>query len=60
MSQLRNKGIQIGAQNHEDDLEMDDFLESEMKRIDEKHLKKTDKVDSETVSTEAKDMKGGT
>jgi MarR-like DNA-binding transcriptional regulator SgrR of sgrS sRNA len=34
MSKLANKSIQIGAQNIEDDLEMDAFLEGEMKRID--------------------------
>jgi hypothetical protein len=38
MSQLKNKAVQIGAQNHKDDLEMDAFLEGEMKRID---LKRT-------------------
>jgi hypothetical protein len=42
MSQLKNRSLQIGAQNIADDEEMDDFLEAQMKRIDEK--KKTGRV----------------
>lgn len=37
---LRDKSIQIGAVNHEDDLEMADFLDAELKRIDEKNKAK--------------------
>ncbi len=36
MSKLRNPNIQVGAVNIQDDLEMADFLDAEMKRIDAK------------------------
>lgn len=51
MSKLANSSIQIGAVNIEDDLEMDDFLESEMKRIDlkRKRLQKLEKMQNDIV-----------
>lgn len=36
MSTLRNPAIKIGAVNHRDDLEMADFLDAQMERIDRK------------------------